>query len=200
MFCINCGNELSDSNNFCAKCGSGVSTMGEPKQSSSLKKQNELFSRQTVNYLLILWGVLSLGFSIWLLVDTEDIICALFVMSIYFAILIIIYVIIYFWKARNRKVHLKKSIANEYQDQSANISDISLIDFAKEYDKIQVCKLAKSDGSIHSKCVFTKITEVEFSNELGYLTAKEISENKARLFIAKDKYGEFILKSTILQN
>lgn len=199
MFCVNCGNELLDNNKFCASCGCGARPEKEIKPSGLQEKQIEIFSKPIIIFFLILWGVLSLGCLLWIWGDTYDISYVLSVLPIYVAIPLIIYFIIYIRKRIKGKEKVKTTVNQEYQNQSCEISYIPLIDFVEEYGNMQVCKLAKSDGSIYSKCVFTKITEVEFSNELGYLTAREISENKAKLFVTRNNSGNFILKSTILQ-
>lgn len=198
MYCSQCGCQLPDSSNFCSSCGYKINSVV-----CDSKKDNTLVSLLPVskgNLILYLswWSLAALVFLIFIWVDNESILPALFVLPVYVGIPLIAFTI-FRNQDKNKKQGDKRVITKD--DTSLNMSnkleslptEIPLLDFANEFGKMQVCKAADKNGNIHSKCIFTKVTEVQFSTSIGELTASEISENKEKLVVLKTKDKKYQL-------
>lgn len=198
MYCSQCGYQLPDSSNFCSSCGYKINSVV-----CDSKKDNTLVSLLPVskgNLILYLswWSLAALVFLIFIWVDYESILPALFVLPVYVGIPLIAFTI-FRNLDKNKKQSDKRVITKD--DTSLNMSnkleslpnEMPLLDFAKEFGKMQVCKAADKNGSIHSKCIFTKVTDVNFSDSIGELTASEISENKMDLVVRKTGDNQYEL-------
>lgn len=91
----------------------------------------------------------------------------------------------------------ESAIVSNSEDISDVIKTELLLDFAKEYGKMQVVKKSTDEG-ICSFCTFTSnhgVVEVFFSPEIGHLTADEIAQQKYYLCVKTYKSGKFELTS-----
>ena len=202
MYCSQCGCQLPDNSNFCSSCGYKINSVISivPQKDGAIS----ILSVSKGNLILYLawWSLAALACLIFIWVDNESILPALFVLPIYVGIPLIVYTI--FRKKEKDKDKDKKQsnncdIPKDEPHLSASIkfeskpNEMPLLDFANEFGKMQVCKTADKNGRIHSKCIFTKVTEVTFAESLGELTACEISENKQQLVVSKTAEGQYEL-------
>ena len=133
---------------------------------------------------------------IYIWVDNESILPALFVLPVYVGVPLVVYTI---YRTKNKKQDKSpKTLKGEPQslssDTSCKVSDeMPLLEFAKEFGKMQVCKSANKEGQIRSLCLFTKVTEVQFSDSIGELTASEIATNKQNLIVRRISADQFEL-------
>ena len=199
MYCSQCGCQLSDNSNFCSSCGYKINSV-----ISNVLKEDRLNSILPVskgNLILYLswWSLAALAFLIFLWYENESILPALFVLPIYVAIPLIVYTI-FRVKYKDKKQSDNCDIPKDdiHSGVSNNVepmpNKMPLLEFANEFGKMQVCKAADKNGRIHSKCIFTKVTEVTFADSLGELTASEISENKQKLVVSKTTDGQYELR------
>lgn len=199
MYCSQCGCQLPDNSNFCSSCGYKINSVipNVPKENRSIS----ILPVSKGNLILYLawWSLAALACLIFIWVDNESILPALFVLPIYVGIPLIVYTI-FRRKDKNKKLSNNCDIPNDESHLSASIkleskpNEMPLLDFANEFGKMQVCKAADKNGRIHSKCIFTKVTEVTFAYSLGELTASEISENKQKLVVSKTTDGQYELR------
>lgn len=190
MYCNYCGNSLSDNSIFCSSCGYQVN----PTKNTTDKTNNKeiaLFSKDNLILYVSWWSVVALFFLIFIWYDNRSILPALFVLPIYLGMPLIIYTFFHCKRKKEQKVNDCVESKSSIVQRESN--EMSLLDFAQEFGKMQVCKVADRSGNIHSKCIFTKVTEVKFSNSIGELTASEISENKQNLVVSRTIDGQFEL-------
>lgn len=205
MYCNQCGNQIPDNSVFCSFCGHKLNSI--ISNSPKTNKVESVLPISKGNLILYLswWSLAALFFLIYIWVDNESILPALFVFPIYVGVPLVVYTI---YRTKNKKQDKSpKTLKGEPQslscDTSCKVSDeMPLLEFAREFGKMQVCKSANKEGQIRSLCLFTKVTEVHFSDSIGELTASEISANKENLVvrrIADGKY-ELILASGAMLN
>lgn len=206
MYCNQCGTKVTDDSKFCGSCGCQLNATegnktneGNNLASSQHKiKTESIFpiSKGLMTLYLSWWSLAALTFLIIIWVENE-LLPALFVLPIYLAIPLIAYTIYHKKSKKKEKNTYQEKIVTQIQNpQREVVSDkcgISLMEFAKEFGKMQVCKTANKKGEIKSKCLFTKVTEVQFSDSIGELTASEISENKENLVVIKTTVGQYEL-------
>lgn len=195
MYCRNCGKEILEDSKYCSACGYSTSSDSIKNKKIKLGELIEPFSKPTIIFIIAWWTVAALVCTILLWIENEDFVPALIVVPIYIAIPLLVYTIYYFRNKRSGNTSITpSSIPNQITHSiHEDSSIIPLVDFAKDNGKMQVCKAANKDGHIQSKCIFTKIIEVNFSSNIGELSAKEISENKHGLVIKKENSGTYTL-------
>lgn len=191
MYCNNCGNELVEGSKFCSNCGQKTISVPKQKFKFELSKVISPLSKSKICLLLIWWIIAGLVSLIYLWVNYSDYIALLFVAPIYIAMPFLFMLV---RKKKNNNITIHDSV-NNVSVSNQQLNSMPLTDFAKEYGKMQVCKVADKDGNIYSKCIFTKITEVKFASEVGELTASEISSNKLHLVINRNIDGTYELSS-----
>ena len=208
MYCKKCGKLIEDDAQFCKFCGEHV---GTELAAAPRKNAVEWFqSKSRRSRLIMIIGLLWLFASFCFLVvfyspdpDCYDSDGILAVILIFYGIPLVAwsvwYYIKYLRKGHNKEQTLDKDINNEEvaPDIINKQSDlIPLLDFAKENGKMQVGTYASGDsGIIKARCLFTRTTYVDFSPELGELSAKEISLKKEHLFVKRVDEQTFLLVS-----
>lgn len=196
MYCNQCGNQIPDNSVFCSFCGHKLNSIISNGPKTNKVESVLPISKGNLILYLSWWSLAALFCLIYIWVDNESILPALFVLPVYVGVPLVVYTI---YRTKNKKQDKSpKTLKGEPQslssDTSCKVSDeMPLLEFAKEFGKMQVCKVAEKNGSIHSKCIFTKVTEVNFSDSIGELTASEISENKMDLVVRKTGDNQYEL-------
>jgi hypothetical protein len=205
MYCNQCGNQIPDNSVFCSFCGHKLNSIISNSPKTNMVEFVLPVSKGNLILYLSWWSLAALFCLIYIWVDNESILPALFVLPVYVGVPLVVYTI---YRTKNKKQDKSpKTLKGEPQslssDTSCKVSDeMPLLEFAREFGKMQVCKTANKEGQIRSQCLFTKVTEVHFSDSIGELTASEISANKENLVvrrIADCKY-ELILASGAMLN
>lgn len=196
MYCNQCGNQIPDNSVFCSFCGHKLNSI--ISNSPRTNKFESILPVSKGNLILYLswWSLAALFFLIYIWVDNESILPALFVLPVYVGVPLVVYTI---YRTKNKKQDKSpKTLKGEPQSLSYDTSckvldEMPLLEFAKEFGKMQVCKSANKEGRIQSLCLFTKVTEVQFSDSIGELTASEIAANKQNLIVRRISADQFEL-------
>ena len=70
----------------------------------------------------------------------------------------------------------------------------SLLDFANNFGKMQLCKAANSTGEIYQFALFTKETKVSLATSLSEISPSEIAKRKNKLIVRELDKGNYILE------
>ena len=208
MFCKKCGKMIPDDSSFCQYCGEQLS------EASPIKKQERkgLLSRFQslsrgwqiclMSYILwaLLWVILC---SVEVIYESDQLPCLLiFVIVLPVVALFVWY---YFARLRHKKKREPVSQANPINDNGQKVKEqakseyliLPLLQFAKEYGKMQVKTKKENDTITSSYCVFTnpngEITKVDFSPTTYGMSADDISQKKERLFVVQNPDLEYKL-------
>ena len=102
---------------------------------------------------------------------------------------------------RNRKKKTdpqvyEQSVIEEGAQQKADNHNlrIPLLDFAFQNGQMRIRSITSSDGTCRRFCLFDDGVEVFFSEDIGELSAEQISAEKASLYVEQDPNGSFFLK------
>ncbi len=189
MYCKKCGKLIDDDAQFCKYCGENVGTVLMPSSKRSLTNWFQSKSRgfRLCFILGLFWFFIA--FCLLFVCEYSEDYQMLFAVS--FGVPLLAWSIWYYRKylKKDRKVKTAPQVLQKQQDSafsasSMTCSEIPLQEFAKEYGNMQVVKIADgSTGDISVRCLFTKKTFVDFSKEVGVLSANEIAEKKDGLYV-----------------
>ena len=185
MYCRFCGIEINDDSKFCHGCGRSI-TESDDKTKTISALSNAVYINPKDFIYLLWWTLLIFIIGIILYSDCghfEDIIP---IFPIYFGVILLVYTIRFFKHTQD----WKKSSDDSTQGITKDVTKYSLQEFAELYGKMQICRYQDEYGTIRSKCVFTRSIDVNFSRDIGELTAKEVVANKNNLVIIKQQYGD----------
>lgn len=189
MYCKKCGNQIEDDAQFCKFCGEYVGTGADVVRGRNIVEWFQNKSRNS--RLIIIIGLVWLFIGICFLFECEYSEDYLTLFAIFVGAPLIVWSVWYYFKylRKERKEKPAVDMDKHKEENTEAINEkqsdlIPLLDFAKENGKMQVGKYAYGDsGIIKARCVFTKSIYVDFSPELGELTAEEISLKKENLFV-----------------
>lgn len=210
MYCKHCGKEIADDSSFCQYCGGQLKEQEKKRSSGSLLNRFKSLSKgwQITIMIYMIWFLLSI--CLWLtdnwrywFDDDEGWVTEIVV------VLIIPMVALFIWyyfthlrktekeNALENQATTKNAITNPIQD--LKMTSVTLMDFAKQYGKMQVKTVADTTtNEVRSYCVFTNVqgieTKVEFGKALGALRPQEIAERKDQLEVVQKLDGSFELK------
>ena len=208
MFCKKCGKDISDDSLFCQYCGEQLS------EAAATKKQERKGLLRRFQSLSKGWQICLMSYVCWaflwiILCSTEAIdesdwgpCILLFVIVLPVLALFIWYYFTHLRKKSKKKLAHKDDKAKGDQQPSIEQEKtgfviFTLLQFAKEYGKMQV-RSEKDNGTITSSyCVFTnsegKETKVDFTSSTNMMSATDISQNKEHLFVVRNPGQEYIL-------
>lgn len=209
MFCKHCGKEIADDSAFCQYCGEQLQEKEKKQSSGSLLNRFKSLSKG--------WQITIMIYAIWFVAG----ICILVgnaneyhfgknvLLPVLIAVIAVPLLVLFLWYyfAKLRKTEKKNAIEDQVSTknvvtnpvQNLKMTSVTLMDFAKQYGKMQVKTVADTTtNEVRSYCVFTNVqgieTKVEFGKALGALRPQEIAERKEQLEVVQKLDGSFELK------
>lgn len=211
MYCKHCGKEIADDSAFCQYCGGQLCEQGNIKPNGIPFRWFRSLTKgwQITIMIYMIWFLLSI--CLWLtdnwrywFDDDEG-----WVTEIVVALIIpMVALFIWYYFTHLRKTEKKNVIGDQATTknivtnpvQNLKMTSVTLLDFAKQYGKMQVKTVANpATNEVRSYCVFTNgqgiETKVEFGKALGALYPQEIAERKEKLVVVQKLDGSFELEA-----
>ena len=214
MYCKHCGKEIADDSAFCQYCGEQLQEQEKKKSSGPLWNRFKSLSKG--------WQITIMIYAIWFLTGLcvlvglgpygkyKDYYLSEVLWPVLLLVVILPLVAFFFWYyfTRLRKTEKKTAIEDQVTTknvitnpvQKLKMTSVPLMDFAKQYGKMQVKTVANpTTNEVRSFCAFTNEqgveTKVEFCTSLGSLRPQEIAERKEQLVVVQKLDGGFELKA-----
>lgn len=211
MYCKHCGKEIAADSAFCQYCGGQLCEQGNKKPNGVPFRWFRSLSKgwQITIMIYMIWFLLSI--CLWLtdnwrywFDDDKG-----WVTEIVVALIIpMVALFIWYYFTHLRKTEKKNAIEDQVITknivtnpvQNLKMTSVTLMDFAKQYGKMQVKTVANpTTNEVRSYCVFTNEqgieTKVEFGKALGALRPQEIAERKEQLVVVQKLDGSFELEA-----
>lgn len=186
MYCRFCGTSINEDCKYCPECGKFLAEIDDyTKTAKTFATLHNSLNKSSKDTMYFLWWTLLMLILGVIIYDGKfyDIV-PLF--PLYFGGILLVYTIRFYKRSQD----LKKSSDDSTQGITQDVTQYSLQEFAELYGKMQICRYQDEYGTIRSKCVFTRSIDVNFSRDIGELTAKEVVANKNNLVIIKQQYGD----------